>query len=85
MKILHVIRDPNERLALEIAEREAKQDAVSLLLIQDGVLAQPSLQAIAVYALADDLEARGVTGRGSVVDYDGAICLMADHEKVIVW
>ncbi|HLC43211.1 MAG TPA: DsrH/TusB family sulfur metabolism protein [Methylomirabilota bacterium] len=85
MKSLHVIRDPNERLGLEIASRESGQGRVSLLLIQDAVLTRLTLDGLAVYALADDLEARGVKGHARSVDYDEAVRLMVDHDKVVVW
>ena len=85
MNILHIVRDPNERLALEIAGRQSKEDSVSLLLIQDGVLARPSLDRVTCYALSDDLEARGVSSPGRVVDYDGMARMISEHDKVVVW
>jgi sulfur relay protein TusB/DsrH len=85
MTTLHVIRGPNERLALEIAGHQSKRESVSLLLIQDAVLSRPALDGATIYALSDDLEARGVKGRGVAVDYDGVIRLIAEHDRVIVW
>ena len=85
MKHLHIVRDPNERLAIEVAARQSKEDAVSLLLIQDGVLARPPLDRINCYALSDDLEARQVSSPGGVIDYDGMARMIAEHDKVVVW
>ena len=85
MKSLHIIRDPNERLGLEVAAHESRHGQVSLLLIQDAVLARLALDGAAVYALSDDLEARGMKGPALSVDYDAAVRLMAGHDKVVVW
>lgn len=80
MRILHVIRNPNDRLAVEVAGQQGKSCQVALLLIQDGVLARPDVPGAAVYALA-----RGVTATGETVDYDGAVRLIAAHDTVVVW
>jgi len=86
MRCLHIIRDPHEQLGLELASRQAAEHAVSLLLVQDGVLARPEgLEAASIYALADDLEARGRLGAWEAVDYDTAVRLIAEHDKVFVW
>lgn len=85
MRILHVIRNPNDRLAVEVAGQQGKSCQVALLLVQDGVLARPDVPGAAVYALARDPEARGVTATGEAVDYDGAVRLIAAHDTVVVW
>lgn len=85
MKILHVLRDPHDRLAVEVARQQEERCGVAILLIGDGVLAHPDVPGAMVYAVARDLEARGVKGTGETVDYDGAVRLIADHDKVIVW
>ena len=85
MNILHVIRDPHERLALELARHQSAHNRVSLLLIQDAVLARPMLDAVSVYTLAEDLEARGAQHQGVRVDYDEAVRLMVGHDKMVVW
>lgn len=121
MRILHIIRDPRERLALEVALHQAEGHEVALLLIQDGVLVDPHLspppckgegrgEGIRIHALSDDLQARNipapklgvgcqmldlrkVEGRptssiqhpASKVDYEGAVKLIFEYDKVIVW
>lgn len=85
MRLLHIIRDPHEGLGLELARHQAGGNAVSLLLVQDGVLARPDGIPARVYALADDLEARGRLGAWEAVDYDRAVRLIAEHDKVYVW
>ena len=84
MKILHVIRKPSDALAFEVARHQREAHQVTFLLVQDGVLSRPDPPA-AVYALTDDLEARGIEKVGTPTDYDGAIRLMAESDRVIVW
>ncbi|MBI5166845.1 MAG: hypothetical protein HY998_03755 [candidate division NC10 bacterium] len=84
MKILHIIRDPREQLALEVARYQADSREVSLLLIQDGVLADLMLD-LPVYALTDDMEARGIQGRYLLVSYPEVVRLIFEHDKVIIW
>lgn len=85
MKILHVLRDPDDRLAAEVARQQGERCSIAFLLIQDGVLARPDVPGAMIYVLAQDLEARGVKGTGETVDYNGAVRLIAEHDKVIVW
>ncbi|MEK7879803.1 MAG: hypothetical protein AAB285_08075 [candidate division NC10 bacterium] len=84
MKILHVIRKPGETLGFEVARCQSEGHQVAFLLIQDGVLSRPDPSAT-VYALAEDLDARGLEAVGIPTDYAGAIRLMAESDKVIVW
>jgi len=85
MKIFHVIRTLPDALPLELARRQQADHEVSLLLVQDGVFASPTVGATPVYALKADLEARGLPAGPTAVDYDEAIRLMAEHDRVIVW
>ena len=84
MKILHVIRKPGETLGFEVARCQSEGHQVAFLLIQDGVLSRPD-PSTTVYALAEDLDARGLEAVGIPTDYEGAIRLMAESDKVIVW
>ena len=85
MKILHILRDPHDRLAVEVAGQQEERCEVAILLIQDGVLARPDVPGATVYALDRDVDGRGVKGAGEPVDYGGAVRLIAEHDKVIVW
>jgi len=84
MKILHVIRKPGEPLGFEVARSQREVHQVVFLLIQDGVVSRPDPPAT-VYSLADDVNAQGLGAVGIPTDYDGAIRLMADADRVIVW
>ncbi len=85
MKILHVIRTLHDRLPVELACHQQGTHEVGVLLVQDGVYADPAAGQVSVYALRADLEARGLAARPMAVDYDGAIRLMAEYDRVIVW
>ena len=65
MKILHIIRNPNDATPLEIAEAQGREHKVSVLLLHDGVYANPDAK-IQVYVCAADALARGVTGHECV-------------------
>jgi sulfur relay protein TusB/DsrH len=87
MRVLHLIRRPNDRLAFEAAGRQGREATV--LLIQDGVRAV--IQGVGpgaagtIYVSADDVQARGVE-----TDYPGLTAvqmseLIVSHERVLVW
>ncbi|SNQ60776.1 hypothetical protein [Candidatus Methanoperedens nitratireducens] len=81
MKILHIIRNPNDTTPLEIAKAQNKEHEVAILLMHDAVYAAPSLK---TYACADDAEARGVT-RHERVGYDRIVEMMFEYDKVVSW
>lgn len=98
--MLHIVnKSPYERNALDSCLRLAAGGA-ALLLIEDGVYAatrgntaEPKLRAamktMPVYALAPDLEARGVAARVmegiKLVDYGGFVDLVAKHANCQSW
>ena len=98
--MLHIVnKSPLERAAFASCLRVAQPDA-AILLIEDGVYAatrgteaaaQIGRQArtMKFYALGPDLEARGVRDRivegVQVVDYEGFVDLVAQHEGVQSW
>ncbi len=81
MKILHIIRKPNETTSLEIAKAQSKENEVAILLLHDAVYAKPDLTA---YACAKDAEARGVKGH-ECVDYDRIVEMLFEYDKVVSW
>lgn len=82
MKTLHIIRDPRETLAIELATHQPEEAA--LLLVQDGVFLRLAFPG-RIHALADDLAARNLTAPYEPVDYEGAVKLIFEHDKVVVW
>ena len=83
MRILHIIRNPNEATPLEIAEAQGREHEVAVLLLHDGVYANPDAK-IQVYASAADALARGVTGH-ECVDYRKIAKMLFEYDKVVSW
>ncbi len=97
--MLHIVnKSPLERNSLESCLRVAQSGAI--LLIEDGVLAATRGNAAAatlteaasrlkIYALAPDLEARGMQDRVlegvTTVDYGGFVDLVAEHKNCQSW
>jgi sulfur relay protein TusB/DsrH len=81
MRILHIIRNPNDTTPLEIAKAQSKEHEVAILLLHDAVYAAPSLK---TYACANDADARGVTRHGRV-EYDRIVEMMFEYDKVVSW
>jgi tRNA 2-thiouridine synthesizing protein B len=98
--MLHIVnKSPFERTSLESCLRVA-QPGSSLLLIEDAVYAatkgnkvadriELAARTLKVYALAPDLEARGMKGAAmegvTLVDYGGFVDLVAEHPTVHSW
>jgi tRNA 2-thiouridine synthesizing protein B len=98
--VLHIVnKSPYERNALASCLRLA-QPGSALLLIEDGVYAatrgsaaeaalREAMQKIEVYALAPDLEARGMAGRVidgvRLVDYGGFVDLVCGRPNCQSW
>ncbi len=81
MKILHIIREPNDTTPFEIAKSQESGNEVAVLLLHDGVYARPDLT---TYASSDDSKARGITAH-ELVDYDRIVQMLFEYDKVISW
>jgi sulfur relay protein TusB/DsrH len=81
MKILHIIRNPNDAMPFEIAGSQSDEHEVAILLLHDGVYTSPGLR---VYACAADAEARGVTGH-KCVDYKKIVQMFFEYDKIVSW
>lgn len=81
MKILHIIRNPNDVTPIEIALAQSKDHEVSVLLLHDAVYSSPALPACACEA---DAKARGVTVH-KCVDYKKITAMLFEYDKVISW
>jgi sulfur relay protein TusB/DsrH len=81
MKILHIIRNPNDTTPMEIARAQSRDNEVAILLLHDAVYAAPELPA---YACADDAEARGVAGH-EYVGYKRIVEMLFEYDKVVSW
>jgi sulfur transfer complex TusBCD TusB component (DsrH family) len=81
MKILHIIRNPNDVTPLEVAKAQSKENEVAILLMHDGVYSHPDLPA---FTCKKDAEARGVIGH-ECVDYARIVKMLFEYEKVVSW
>lgn len=98
--MLHIVnKSHRQTTSLQSCLRLA-QDGHALLLIEDGVYAATTgggasaglaeaLKRLQVYALAPDLEARGLAGQVAdgvkTVDYGGFVDLVAEHPNCQSW
>lgn len=81
MKILHIIRNPDDTTPIEIARAQSEEHEVAILLLHDAVYASPDLT---TYACAKDAEARGVTGH-ECVGYKRIVEMLFEYDKVVSW
>lgn len=100
MAILHTVnKSPFDKNSLERAIGVAKEGS-SVLMIEDGVygamkgasssaMVEAAMKTVKVYALSEDLAARGVNDRVidgiELVDYAGFVKLAAEHAQVQSW
>ena len=98
--MLHIVnKSPFEKTTLESCLRIARPGS-AVLLIEDAVYAaakgnaieariRQAAQTLEIYALAPDLEARGMEGATidgvRLVDYGGFVDLVAAHDPVQSW
>ena len=81
MKILHIIRNPNDSTPFEIAKSQDDGNEVSVLLLHDAVYAKSDLT---TFAASSDAKARGVTTH-ECVDYDRIVQMFFEYDKVVSW
>ncbi len=81
MRILHIIRNPKDATAIEIAESQSHAHEVKILLMHDAVYSKTELPACACEA---DARARGVTWH-ECVNYAGIVKMLFDYDRVISW
>lgn len=85
MRILHIIRHPGEEMGWQMAEAQAAQHEVAVLLVQDGVLSRRET-ALPRYASAADLEARGLSAdRVKPLSDSEIVEVLAAHDRVVTW
>jgi tRNA 2-thiouridine synthesizing protein B len=98
--MLHIVNKSHRQTSSLASCLRLAQDGHALLLIEDGVYAATpagastaglsgALNRLQVYALAPDLEARGLAGKVidgvKTVDYAGFVDLVAEHTNNQSW
>ena len=96
MKVLHLIRTLDDQRALATSQAQAAAGhQVTLVLLHDAVLSDLAFPG-PVYAVADDVAARGGqlrqpssasggSGWRQTVDYEAVVRLIEAHHRVISW
>jgi len=82
MKILHIIRNPDDTTPLEIAKAQSKENEVAILLMHDAVYVSDT--GLTTFAVKDDAEARGVK-KHEHVSYNRIVEMLFEYDKVISW
>ena len=81
-KILYLVKDSNPATTTLLPEDTSPDQAVSIILLQDGVrrrdLNRPSTQ-----ALSDDVEARGLVPSCPVVSYHDLLRMIFEADSVV--
>lgn len=81
MPTLHILTQPDDRLALDAIAHDA--GPVTILLLQDGVYA--GVEAPRVFAGEADIRARGLDCPYQVVDDAAVVDLIVAHDRIICW
>lgn len=84
-KILHIIKDMNDHVSIDIAKKQADTNEVGLLFIHDAVLGDLSPDFAKVYVLDADVQARNLNVEAETVDYNGMVQLLFEYDKVVSW
>ncbi|HET6369863.1 MAG TPA: hypothetical protein VFG95_01615 [Nitrospiria bacterium] len=84
-KIVHVINKASDPYALDIIAGQAKENEVSVVLIQEGVRMEPDLPAVKVFALAEDAAERKVRPKVKTIGYEGFLDLILEADAVVTW
>ena len=86
MKTLHIIKKTNDIYAWRTAfrQRGKRETQVSVLLIHDAVF-DPIEDDTDVFACQDDVMARGVKTKASLVDYEEIVRMLLDTDSVVCW
>lgn len=84
MRILHLVRNPDDQRAFATIEAQAAETEVTVIYLQDAVYREP-IPGVRTYVCARDWQARRPKTACEQVDYDQIIELIARHDKVITW
>lgn len=85
MKILHLVRSNDDRLAQRVVETMENTEDVeqTLLMIQDGVYVRRRNRNM--LACADDVRSRGIETDLPLVEYERMVDMIFEYDKVITW
>jgi sulfur relay protein TusB/DsrH len=92
LKILHILKEPQTPIALEMIRQETQKpnQEIMILLIQEAVQKTfPINDSLKIYILKEDLEERGPTPPTNThyicINYQGMLDLIYQADKVVTW
>lgn len=84
MKILHLVKQVNDLYAHEAMGNQRGENQVTCVLTQDATLSVPKLD-VPIFALKEDVQARGATVNVPLVDFDQLVDMVFEHDAVTCW
>ncbi|MHB1131928.1 MAG: hypothetical protein ACYC4L_06005 [Chloroflexota bacterium] len=84
MRVLHVLRSPDDARAIQVARDQAATHEVALLLLQAATAFRGAFPG-AVYACRDDIAPDAAPANLQLLDYDQIVALMVRFSRVIAW
>jgi sulfur transfer complex TusBCD TusB component (DsrH family) len=87
MKILHIIKELNSNLPMEIIKGHGEDAEVHILLLHDAVLLSPESfpSQARLHIGAVDAAARNITSGVEELTYDEIVDLICECDRVICW
>ena len=85
MKILHILRDPTNKYAIEAVTSHGIENETELILMHDGVYLKISCAGVKTYACKNDVETRGIKSAWETIDYDDIIKKVFESDLVTCW
>lgn len=85
MKILHILRDPNNKYAIEAVTSHGIDNETELILIHDAVYLKISCAGVKTFACKNDVETRGIESLWNMLSYEEIIKKVFESDLVTCW
>ena len=85
MKIVHILRDPNNKYAIEAVTSHGIDTDTELILMHDGVYLNISCAGVKTYACKNDVETRGIKSLWNMLSYEEIIKKVFESDLVTCW
>ncbi|OGW01428.1 MAG: hypothetical protein A2Z59_10260 [Nitrospinae bacterium RIFCSPLOWO2_02_39_17] len=85
MKILHILRDPNNKYAIEAVTSHGIDTDTELILMHDAVYLKISCAGVKTFACKNDVDTRGIKSAWETIDYDDIIKKVFESDLVTCW
>lgn len=85
MKLVHILRDPHNKYAIETITSHGIDNETELILIHDAVYLKISCAGVKTYACKNDVEARGIESNWETLDYNDIIKKIFGSDSVTCW